>query len=170
MESCFQVYGPLVWAIVQRRVRDQSAAEDLTQEIFTEVWKNAARHDPAISGEGGFIAMIARRRAIDWVRRQQRLPEIEPLPASADFAAATEDPGQAIDREALWKALERLPEETRRLFSMHFEQGMTHAEIADQTGLPLGSVKTRLRRGLIEARAMFKHLGESAPTSTGRSS
>jgi RNA polymerase sigma-70 factor (ECF subfamily) len=170
MESCIQAYGPLVWAIVQRRVRDRSAAEDLTQEIFTEVWKNAARHDPSISGEGGFIAMIARRRAIDWVRRQQRLPEIESLPATADFPATSEDPGQGVDRETLWQALGRLPEETRQLFAMHFEQGMTHAEIAEKTGLPLGSVKTRLRRGLIEARSMLHHLDEVAPTSTGRSS
>ena len=73
MKQCIEVHGPLVWGIVRRRVKDHFAAEDLVQEIFTEVWKSSGRHDPAIASEGGFISMIARRRAIDWLRRQQRL-------------------------------------------------------------------------------------------------
>lgn len=145
--------------MVLRRVRDRSAAEDLTQEIFTEIWKSAARYDPAVASERGFIAMITRRRSIDWGRKQQRLPEMESLPASDRIAASPELPGEGIDREVLWKALAPLPEETRRLFTLHFEEGMTHREISERTGLPLGSVKTRLRRGLIEARALLKRVG-----------
>lgn len=159
LERCFESYGPLVWAIVRRRVKDHFAAEDLVQEIFTEVWKSAGRHDSKIASEGGFIAMIARRRTIDWVRRQQRLPLLEPLPAGESVAAEVALAGAAIDRESLWSALAALPEETRRLFVLHFEKGMTHGEIAETTGLPLGSVKTRLRRGLIEARVMLQRAG-----------
>ena len=137
-------------------LKNHFAAEDLVQEIFTEVWKSSCRHDPAIAREGGFIAMIARRRAIDWLRRQQRLPEMETLSEKAEIPAEANAPWLGMDRDTLWAALQRLPEETRRLFALHFEKGMTHAEIAELTGQPLGSVKTRLRRGLIEARALLQ--------------
>jgi RNA polymerase sigma-70 factor (ECF subfamily) len=159
MDGCIEAHGGLVWSIVLKRVRDRTAAEDLTQEIFTEIWKTSGRYDPAIASESGFIAMIARRRAIDWVRKQQRLPEMECLAEKADFPAPSEEPGEGLDRDALWKALETLPDETRKLFTLHFEQGLTHSEIAASTGLPLGSVKTRLRRGLLEARALLGRLG-----------
>lgn len=161
VEWCFKIYGPLVWTIVRRRVKDLSAAEDVAQEIFTEVWKSAGRHDPKISSEGGFIAMIARRRAIDWVRRQQRQPPLESLSPGDCIAADVAPPGAALDRESLWTALSTLSAETRRLFVLHFEKGMTHGDIAEATGLPLGSVKTRLRRGLIEAREIMRSVGES---------
>lgn len=160
MEACIETHGGLVWSIVLKRVRDHSAAEDLIQEIFTEIWKSSGRHDPAIASESGFIAMIARRRAIDWTRRQQRLPEMETLADKSDIPAPSEVPGLAMDRDSLWKALETLPDETRRLFALHFEQGLTHSEIAESTGLPLGSVKTRLRRGLLEARSLLGRLGD----------
>lgn len=156
MRQCIEVHGPLVWGIVRRRVKDHFAAEDLVQEIFTEVWKSSGRHNPAIASEGGFISMIARRRAIDWLRRQQRLPEMESLPEKSEIPAETTVPGTGMDRDTLWAALQRLPDETRRLFVLHFEKGMTHAEIAELTGQALGSVKTRLRRGLIEARALLQ--------------
>ncbi len=166
MEDCIDTHGGLVWAIVTRRVNDRNAAEDLVQEIFTEVWRCSGRHDPTIASESGFISMIARRRAIDWNRRQQRLPALEALPETAEIAAEATAPGLGIDHETLWQALKRLPEETRKLFVLHFEQGMTHGEIAESTGLPLGSVKTRLRRGLIEARALLSRPGSGINLST----
>ena len=158
-QRCVALHGPVVWAIVRRRVKDHHAAEDLVQEILTEIWKSAGRHDPKIASEAGFIAMIARRRAIDWIRRQERLPLLEPLAAGEFVAADSPSAGSVTDREALWSALAALPEETRRLFVLHFEKGMTHGEIAEATGMPLGSVKTRLRRGLIDAKAMLLQVG-----------
>lgn len=165
MKACIDTHGPLVWAIVSRRVRDRSDAEDLTQEIFTEIWKKAATFDPAISSETTFIGMIARRRAIDFHRKALRLPEIDPLPPAADIPAPSANPGQAIDRELLWAALQKLPEETRQLFTLHFDEGLTHSEITERTGLPLGTVKTRLRRGLIEARSLVQHFAAQPATS-----
>ncbi len=156
MEQLIDFHGPLVWGIILRRVSDRSAAEDLAQEIFTEIWQKAGRYDPGLCSEAGYIAMIARRRSIDWIRRREKLPEISPLPETPDLAGETASPGSGIDREMVWAALSGLAEETRRLFILHFEKGLSHAEIAAETGLPLGSVKTRLRRGLIEARALLK--------------
>ncbi len=161
MESCLEAYGPLVWSIVRRRVPDRGAAEDLTQEIFTEVWRTARRYDPAVASESCYIGMIARRRAIDWGRRQQRLPILEALPEREDIPARTETPGAAIDREFLWRALDSLPEETREMFLLHFEQGLSHSEISEKTGQPLGTVKTRMRRGLIEARRLLAERGQT---------
>lgn len=166
MEAFIESHGPLVWSIVLKRVRDHSAAEDLTQEIFTEIWKYAGRYDPAVASEAGFVAMIARRRAIDWGRKQQRLPQMETLDASENLAATTDAPGLSMDRDTLWQALSPLPDETRQLFALHFEQGMTHSEISEKTGLPLGSVKTRLRRGLIEARSLLQRLRSGIHPST----
>jgi RNA polymerase sigma factor (sigma-70 family) len=167
MESCIDSFGPLVWGIVLKRVRDRSAAEDLVQEIFTDLWKHAGRHDPAIASETGFIALVARRRVIDWLRRQSRLPQMASLDESFDLPAAPPAEGSGLDRETVWRALEKLPEETRDLFRLHFDQGMSHGEISEHTGLPLGSVKTRLRRGLIEARALVARLGAGVKPSTG---
>jgi len=160
MEQCIDCYGPLVWSIILRRVGDRSAAEDLAQEIFTEIWRKADRHNPALSSEAGYIAMIARRRTIDWLRRKQRMPDlVAALPEIREMASEAMNPDPAVDPEDLWQALRHLPEETRQLFSLHFQQGMSQTEIAEKTGLPLGTVKTRLRRGLIEARALLKKAG-----------
>ncbi|MCW1921895.1 sigma-70 family RNA polymerase sigma factor [Luteolibacter arcticus] len=167
METCIDAFGSLVWGIVLKRVRDRTAAEDLVQEIFTDLWKHSGRHDPAIASETGFVAVVARRRVIDWLRRQSRLPQMGSLDESPELPAVTAAEGSGLDRETMWRALERLPEETRQLFRLHFEQGMSHGEISEHTGLPLGSVKTRLRRGLIEARALVARLGARVKPSTG---
>jgi RNA polymerase sigma factor (sigma-70 family) len=159
MEECIESYGGLVWSLITHRVRDLGAAEDLAQEIFTEIWKNSARYDPAIASESTFIAMIARRRTIDWLRKQQRLPEMETFANSPDLPAPDPFPDQGTDKESLWQAVGDLSPSTQRLFTLHFEQGMTHDEISNETGLPLGSVKTGLRRGLIEIRRLLSRTG-----------
>lgn len=159
MEECIGSYGGLVWSLILHRVKDTGAAEDLVQEIFTEIWKCAARYDPAIATESTFIAMIARRRMIDWFRRQERLPAMEAFANLPDLPAPEFSPDNGTDRELLWQAVGALPRETRELFMLHFEQGMTHGEISEETGLPLGSVKTALRRGLIEVRRLLKRGG-----------
>ncbi|MCW1913254.1 RNA polymerase sigma factor [Luteolibacter sp. GHJ8] len=156
MRRCMALHGPLVGGIVRRQIEDHGAAEDLIQEIFTEIWRVSSKHEPGLSSERGYIAMIARRRTVDWIRKRTRLPELAPLLGEADIPAEAEAPGRMLDGEILRQALETLSEETRRLFHLHFDRGMSHTEIAAETGLPLGSVKTGLRRGLIEARALLK--------------
>lgn len=156
MEKCIDSYGPLVWSVVQRRVKARTDAEDLVQEIFIEIWKCADRYRPEVASENGFIAMIARRRSIDWIRKQQRLPIISTLESAPELPAPSAAPGKSLDHEQLWKVLNQLPEETQRLFALHFDKGMTHREISETTGIPLGSIKTRLRRGLIDARKLLK--------------
>lgn len=164
MNECITRHGGLVWGIVRRSVKDSTAAEDLVQEVFTEIWKKAAFFDPAVASEATFIALVARRRAIDFLRRQGRQPGFEPLEAAASIPASSAPaPSPNRDPEAVKASIASLPDDTRQLFRLFFEDGFTHPEIAEKTGLPLGTVKTRLRRGLITLREQLSRAGISNP-------
>lgn len=170
MENCISKYGGLVWSIAQRYVKDRTAAEDVVQETFTDLWKSAKRYDPAIATECTFIGMLARRRAIDFARKQSRQPLLEPLPDAETLPHATTEPSAAVRCESadVREALKQLPEETQTIFALHFDEGMTHPEIAEKTGIPLGTVKTRLRRGLIEVRNILRRLDGATQTTASR--
>ena len=147
-------------ALVAGDPRDPADAEDLVQETFTDLWKSAKRYNPALSGEQTFIGVLARRRAIDFARKQERQPLLEPLP-DAEFLPLTGASSSAARRchnVDIRNLLSQLPSETKTLFSLHFDQGLTHPEIVSRTGMPLGTVKTRIRRGLVEARNLLRHL------------
>jgi RNA polymerase sigma-70 factor (ECF subfamily) len=156
MKRCIDSYGPLVWSIVCRRINERVDAEEACQEIFTEVWRIAERFDSKVSKESTFIGMIARRRSIDWQRKQNRLPALANLDSLPELSTPSISNLHSIDRSELWNILNELPSDTLHLFSLHFEKGLTHDEIARQTKLPIGTVKTKLRRGLIEARKLLK--------------
>lgn len=168
MEKCIAQYGGLVWSIARRYVKDHSSAEDVVQETFAEVWKSAKRYDPAIATECTFIGMLARRRAIDFARKESRRPSLEPLPEGEGLPLAASEPSaaQSCASKDVRSALRQLPEETQHLFALHFDEGMTHPEIASRTGLPLGTVKTRLRRGLVEVRNILRRLEGGGEPST----
>ncbi len=171
MDHCISRYGGLVWSIAQRYVQDHSSAEDVVQETFTDLWKSAKRYDPAIATECTFIGMLARRRAIDFARKESRRPQLEPLPEGESLHHASVEPSAAVscESEDVRAALKELPQETQQIFSLHFDEGMTHPEIAKKTGLPLGTVKTRLRRGLIEVRDRLRRLDGGQPFTSATS-
>ncbi|MEM7599853.1 MAG: sigma-70 family RNA polymerase sigma factor [Verrucomicrobiota bacterium] len=159
MQQCIESYGGLVWSIARKYCRTHTDAEDLTQEIFTALWQNAPRYDESVGSETTFIGMLARRRAIDWLRKHSRHPDFETFsPQEHEMSASSPHASEKIDHEIVMTALERLPEETQELFRFHFERGLTHSEIANRTGIPLGTVKTRLRSGLLELRKRMKSL------------
>ncbi|MBU6300196.1 MAG: sigma-70 family RNA polymerase sigma factor [Verrucomicrobia bacterium] len=166
MQDCISRYGGLVWSIAERHVRDRSSTEDVVQETFTDLWKSANRYNPAIATEVTFIGMLARRRAIDFVRKASRRPQLEPLCPSDTLHHPDSMRSDAVrwEGEAARKALKQLPPDTQELFFLHFDEGMTHPEISEKTGLPLGTVKTRLRRGLIEVRDILRRTGGSQPS------
>ena len=160
MRECIDRFGGLVWTLTSRYVPTRTEAEDVVQEVFTDLWRSAGRYDASKSSESTFIGLIARRRGIDWLRKQSRQPKLEVInsdlqqPEQASSCAPF-----ASDRIKL--ALQKLPEATQRLFALHFEKGMTHPEIAAETGLPIGTVKTRLRRGLISVRSSMSQADPS---------
>ena len=157
VQDCLKTYGGLVWSLARRMLRHPDDAEDVVQEIFIDVWKNAVRFDPSRSSEATFIAMIARRRIIDRVRYAAR----------RIFAASLDDvlvePSNRADRDlktsveaaTAAKALASLRPERRQVLVLSIIHGLSHQEIADATGMQLGTVKTHARRGLLQARAIL---------------
>ena len=172
MEQCITKYGGLIWTIARRYAKNHASAEDIVQETFTDLWKSAHRFNQSTSAESTFVGMLARRRAIDFVRKESRQPLLEPLPDTEEISSYSEDSLPSAnwhcDPEMARAAVERLDEETRQIFTLHFDEGMTHGEIVKKTGLPLGTVKTRLRRGLIEVRDILRR-PEATQTTTSSS-
>ncbi len=160
MDLCVTRFGGIVWSVARRYIKNQSEAEDLVQEVFIEVWKKAESFNPAIASETTFVGLIARRRAIDYLRRQGRKPDFEPLSAAESLPLPNHETSSVTcDPETVRSSLANFPAETRQLFDLFFQDGFTHPEIAEKTGLPLGTVKTRLRRGLITLRDQLQRLG-----------
>jgi len=159
VEACLQRYTPLVWSLARRLSRDVNAVDDVVQEILVDVWRSAARFDPALGTEATFVATIARRRIIDRQRRAGKLrtvelPEEDVLVAEPDAGPAAADTRDDARFAAL--ALEQLKPEQRRVILLAVFEGLTHQEIAASTGMPLGTVKSHLRRGLERAARILR--------------
>jgi len=160
--ECMKRFSGLVWSLVRSKLGSSPEAEDLTQEIFIEIWKSADRFDPAAGSEAVFIATITRRRVIDKLRSIGRKPETEEFD---ETTAGTQDQDFeqiAVDAERARAALDELREDQRALILMGVVEGMTHSEIATATGKPLGTVKTQMRRGLAKVRALLEEAPEPA--------
>lgn len=161
VQDCLKTYGGLVWSLARRMLRNSDDAEDAVQEIFVDIWKNAARFDPAQSSETTFIAMIARRRLIDRIRFAQRRITTDSLEDVLAEPIDRSDKAMQISLEAneAAKALDSLRPEQRQVLKLSIIQGLSHQEISDATGMPLGTVKTHARRGILQAR-QFLGLGK----------
>lgn len=156
VDLCVGRYGPLVWSLAKRYCRDHHLAEDAVQDVFIELWKVADRYDPEVAREKTFVAMIARRRLIDGLRRAGSRRQTVALPEADDAPAADGNPADPIDTAdeaaAARRALAELPEDQRRAIRLSIEAGQSHAQISETLDVPLGTVKTRIRRGLIAIR------------------
>jgi RNA polymerase sigma-70 factor (ECF subfamily) len=142
-------------------LKNAEDAEDVVQEIFVDIWKNAERFDESQASETTFVAMIARRRIIDRVRYANRrlapdsLEDVLNEPASrVDVSLQT-----SVEAAEAAKALQSLRPEQQQVLQLSIVQGLSHQEISDATGIPLGTVKTHARRGILRAREILG-LGE----------
>ncbi len=167
VRECVARYGSLVWSLVRRWSPDAQEAEDAVQDVFIDLWRTAARFDPARATEPGWVAMITRRRLIDRMRRRQRLPDVEPLSDEVDVPDERgEDVAQSIDRttraDRARAILRELPPSQRRMLELSLLDGKTHDEIARETDTPLGTVKSHIRRGLKRARDLLNGAGIGA--------
>lgn len=138
-------------------LRNSEETEDAVQEIFIDVWKNAARFDETMSSETTFVAMIARRRLIDRVRRSVRQPNLDSLEdVSAKPPASGEQSAQVcVEAKEAARAMKDLRPEQRQVLHLSIVQGLSHQEIADYLQMPLGTVKTHARRGLMQVREVL---------------
>jgi RNA polymerase sigma-70 factor (ECF subfamily) len=156
-EALYDAYHRLVFGIGLRMLGDPTMAEDVTQTVFLKVWSA-----PDAFRGGSFVAWISRvtrNRALDVLRSRSARPESE-MPADLPLDGALEDDVFArLDSRRLRDALATLPAEQRSLIEQGFFAGVTHTELAERTATPLGTVKTRIRSGLLRLR---RALGEEA--------
>lgn len=159
VRACIARFGPLVWSLARRLSPTSADAEDAAQEIFVDLWAHGGRYDPSRASEETFVAMVARRRLIDRHRRAGRRPEIAPL-ALVEDAAGSGAPAVEVAAEASLaaRAMSGLRPEQREVLRLSLAEGLTHDEIAERTGMPLGTVKAHARRGLQRIRGLL--LGE----------
>jgi RNA polymerase sigma-70 factor (ECF subfamily) len=153
-EVLYDQYHRLVYGVALRVLGEATAAEDVTQAVFLKIWSS-----PSLFRDGNFgawIARVARNRAFD-VARTRAVRAENPFPESLPVDDALEDRALSnIDGERVRRALELLPPEQREPIELGFFGGVTHEQIARQTGLPLGTVKTRVRTGLRRLRSVLE--------------
>lgn len=161
MRTCIESYTGLVWRLAWRMLPSQSEAEDAVQDVFVSLWQNADRYDPAQGKEVTFVAMIARRRLIDRVRKirqrtdlvERSAPDREAMAMPVDDPAESPQVGEQAGR--VLEAVAELPTSQRDPILLSVRHGLSHTQISEQTGMPLGTVKTNIRRGLIKVRELL---------------
>jgi RNA polymerase sigma-70 factor (ECF subfamily) len=167
----FQRYGAQVMAVCQRILGNRHDAEDVTAEVFFEIWNKRQRYDASRSTPRGYILLLARSRAIDRYRTNGKSSSFlnSAGQPSADAVAAVHypDPARRIKAEELHRtacrALHGLDADQRQALELAFYEGLSHAQIADQLGKPLGTIKSHIRRGLSKLRSSLNEFrsGES---------
>lgn len=145
-----------VYGFVMKMLRDASRAEEVLQDVYLQAWRRAAEFDDARGNPLAWIAVIARSRALDRLRRDRARGEHElssgwSLDSLIDSAQAPEETDHGRSRR-LRQALATLPAPQQRALALAYYQGMSHSEIAAATGLPLGTVKTHIRSALMRLR------------------
>ncbi len=157
----FDYYAPRVKAYLRRLGADPQQAEELAQEVMLTVWRRASRYDPRRATPGTWIFRIARNRRIDALRRERRPPEGEEAEVEAEAGGeGTELPDDALEAASealllerrLREAIARLPPEQAEILRLYYLEERPQGEIADTLGLPLGTVKSRLRLALAKLR------------------
>ncbi len=144
----YDLYAGLVNALALRILRDRSDAEDVVQEVFVQVWRQAARFDPARGTPEAWLCTMARSRALDRLRRRTSRRE-DP---SDQAPPGSVDPPRAEEALAVQKALGDLSADQRRALELAYYEGLTQTEIAERLGEPLGTIKTRIRTAMIKLR------------------
>jgi RNA polymerase sigma-70 factor (ECF subfamily) len=147
MQVLYDRYAPVVYAVALRVLADTGAAEDVLQEVFLQLWRKPQSFDASRGSMAGWLAVIARHRAVDHLRKRRPTTDISEIVVAvdADLEGAAER-HQALEK--VRKALGAMAAEQRSALEMAFFEGLTHVEIAERTGAPLGTVKTRIRAGL----------------------
>jgi RNA polymerase sigma-70 factor, ECF subfamily len=151
MAQLYDRYSSVVYAVALRVLGDTGAAEDVQQEVFLQLWRNPGAFDAARGSLAGWLAVITRNRAIDALRKRRPETDIEDvvLSVAPDLAGDAE---RARAAEKVRGVLGTMAASQRRALEMAYWEGMSHSEIADRTGEPLGTIKTRIRTGLMALR------------------
>jgi len=155
MASLFDRYSRIVYSVALRVLRDPTSAEDILQEIFMQIWRNPDSFTAARGSLGGWLAIVSRNRSIDALRRRRPSTNVDDIALASPYNLASEAETNSLMERAR-SVIRTLPIEQRKTLEMAFFDGLTHSEIAEMTGDPLGTVKTRIRSALLTLRKAFQ--------------
>ena len=160
LKMAYDALGGVVFGLC-RRVLSAPQAEEVTQDVFVNAWRKRDQFDPRKGSLAAWIVGITKRRIIDQLRSERRhsdrRADLQPNDATADTLVSTEpDVEAAADRMLVATALNGLSERPRQVIELAYIHDLTHQEIADQTGIPLGTIKSDIRRGLETIRGQLE--------------
>jgi RNA polymerase sigma-70 factor, ECF subfamily len=170
LSTLYDRYARIIYAIAFRSLRSAEESEEVVLDVFAQVWRIADRYDPRKSRGDTWIFMLARSRILDRLRKlQRRTPssgEVLDI-AEIQVSSSSVDPLDAAvvseRRDQVRAVLDQIPDEQRLVLELAYYQGLSHSEIAQSTGISLGTVKTRIRLGLSKLRSA---LGDSEDNSS----
>jgi len=155
----YDLFAHRVFGLARYIVKDPQLAEEISQETFLKLWTSADTFRPERGRLSSWLLTIARRTAIDRLRKQSRRPEvIDEVDVEVDWNADLQEPatsGEESRWRTLYFALQELPKEQRRAIVLSYYHGLSHSEIATHLGIPLGTAKTRIRLGMEKLRASW---------------
>lgn len=151
MAQLYDRYSPVVYSVALRVLADTGAAEDVLQEVFLQLWRNPTAFDSSRGSLGAWLAVITRNRAIDTLRKRKPETDAEDVTLAIDVDLESETERRRL-LEKVRRVVNGLAPEQRKALEMAFFEGLTHTEIATKTGEPLGTIKTRIRSGLLSLR------------------
>ncbi len=154
MSELYDRYAKVVYAVALRVLQETSAAEDVLQDVFLQLWRNPDAFDASRGSLAAWLAVISRHRAIDRLRKRRPEVDIEDcvITGGPDLRDETE---RNLVVEKVRSVLAEMSPDQRRALELAYFQGLTHTEIAEKTGEPLGTIKTRIRTGLQQLRTKF---------------
>lgn len=166
LEVLYQRYARLLYSVVYHMIPDHQVAEDLLQETFVAIWQHAGSYSSQSGAVRSWLVAIIRHRAIDYLRKMRARQEIKTTPID-DLAFEDElttpdvweEAWQSMQGTQIRNALKLLSAEQRLVIELAYFQGWTHVEIAEGYHIPLGTVKARMRLGLLRLRKIFEQMG-----------
>ena len=166
MDSLYQRYNRILYSLAYRMVADHQVAEDLLQDAFLAVWRRATTYSPQSGAARSWLISIMHHRTIDYLRRVRRRSTIQEAPLeelelneSIAHPDAWDSAWQSVKSSHVRAALMQIPTEQRMVIELAYFQGWTHSEIADGTQIPLGTIKARMRLGLLHLKQVLIQMG-----------
>ena len=164
LAQLYDRYDRILFGLLMRILNNREEAEDVLQEVFLQVWRKAADFDESRGRPFTWLVTLARSRGIDRLRTlasRERVAEAGAREVSEEISDAATDAFKSEQRGLVSDALAKLPDEQKRLIMLAYFDGLTQTEIATRLGAPLGTVKTRMRTGMIRLRELLAGQGES---------